>query len=192
LKKLSWIAALIVFTFVIWGATSSKALTEQQVHKMINEGFTERDNIILHKEKVDHGLVVFYGDNEINNTLGVRFMKKKLFGWEATLDRGGGGFGSLVDNIHSMFLPKMDKKSPFPLLMGLITNSEVKQIEVEYKYGGDFKKVTAETIQGKDRYMWFAFVDEPQEITTYKIIGYSSTGDLIETIEEESVILPKN
>jgi hypothetical protein len=159
---------------------------------MIDEGFSERDNIIFHKEKVEHGLVVFYGDYESSNTLGVRFMKKKLFGWEATFDRGGGGFGSLVEHIHSIFLPKMDKKSPFPILMGLITNSEVKQIEVEYKYGGDVKKVTAKTIQGKDRYIWFAFLDEPKEKTTYKIMGYSSTGDLIETIEEESVILPKN
>jgi hypothetical protein len=192
MKKLIWLVVLIVFTFLIIIATNSKTLTDQQVHKMIDEGFSESNNILFHKERVDNGLVVFYGDYEINNTLGARFMKKKLFGWEATFDRGGGGLGSPVDNISSIFFPKMDKKSPFPLLMGLITNSEIAQIEVEYKYGRDTEKVKGKTILGKDRYIWFAFVEEPKEKTIYKIMGYSSTGELLETIEEESVHLPKN
>lgn len=192
MKKLSWIAILIVFTFLIISATNSKALTDQQIYKMIDEGFSASNNILLHKEKVDHGLVVFYGEYETNNTLGVRFRKKKLFGWEATYDRGGGGFGGTLNNIHGIYLPKMDRKSPFPMLLGIITNSEIAHIEVEYKYENDVKKIKAKTIQGKDRYLWFAFVDEPRGETTYKISGYSANGNLIETTEEESIHLPKN
>jgi hypothetical protein len=76
MKKLIWRVVLIVFTFLIIIATNSKTLTDQQVHKMIDEGFSKSNNILLHKERVDNGLVVFYGDYEINNTLGARFMKK--------------------------------------------------------------------------------------------------------------------
>lgn len=192
MKKISWIAVLIVFTFLIISATNSKSLSDQQIHKIIGEEFSSKNNILIHKEKVDNGLVVFSGEYESKNSLGVRFIKKKLFGWQATFDRGGGGFGSPVDNIHSIFLPKMDKKSPFPILLGLITNSEIAQIVLEYKYGNEVKKVKAKTIQGKDRHIWFAFVDEPKGETTYKIKGYSSNGDLVETTEEESIHLPEN
>jgi hypothetical protein len=192
MKKLSGIAVLIVLTLLIISATSSKALTDQQIHKMIDEGFSESNNIILHKEKVVNGLVVFYGEYEINNSLGVRFMKKKWFGWQATYDRGAGGFGGPLNNIHGIYIPKMDKKSPFPILLGIITNSEIAQIEVEYRYKNDFKKIKAKTIQGKDRYVWFAFVDEPKRETIYKIKGYSSNGDLVETTKKESIHLPKN
>jgi hypothetical protein len=192
MKKLGWIALLIGFAVLIISATNDKVLTDQQVYKMINiEGVNESNYLILHKEKVENSLVVFYGDYKINNSLEVGFMKKKLFGWEETLDRGGGGFGIPNHNISSIFLPKMDKKSPFPLLMGL-TNGEIAKVEVEYSYRGDFKKETAKTIQGKDRYFWVAFVEEPRETTIYKIMGYSSNGELVETIEEESVHLPKD
>lgn len=40
----------------------------------------------------------------------------------------------------------MDEKSPFPILLGLITNSEIAQIVVEYKFGNEVKKVKAKTI----------------------------------------------
>jgi hypothetical protein len=191
MRKLSWIAVLIVFTILMISSTKSRDLTDQQIQKMIYEGFSESSNLLIHKEKVDHGLVVFYGEYETNNSLGVRFMKKELLGWQATFDRGGGGFGGPLNNIHGIYLPKMDKKSPFPILFGLITNSEIAHIEVEYKYGNDIKKIKAKTIQGKDRYLWFAFVDDPKVETIYKIRGYSSNGDLVETTEEESIHLPK-
>jgi hypothetical protein len=76
-------------------------------------------------------------------------MKEKWFGWQATYDRGGGGFGGPLNNIHGIYLPKMDKKSPFPILLGLITNSEIAQIEVEYIYENDIKKKKAKKFREK-------------------------------------------
>ncbi|MFD2445497.1 hypothetical protein ACFSO7_16165 [Bacillus sp. CGMCC 1.16607] len=192
MKKISWIAAFVIFILLKISVSNNKTLSDQQIHRMIDEGSSDNSNIIFHKEKVTNGLVVFYGNFKNTNSLEARFLKKRLFGWAATFDRGGGGFGSSIENIHSIYLPKMDKKSPFPMLLGMITDSKIAEIEVEYIYGGDVKKVKAKTILGKDRYIWFAFVDEAKKETTYKIKGFSSNGDLIETTEDYSVHLPTN
>lgn len=53
-------------------------------------------NNIIHKEKMENGVVVFYIPDNMNNNvdeeysaLGASFIKKTLFGWTETLDRGG-------------------------------------------------------------------------------------------------------
>lgn len=193
MKVLSLISILIVcIVLLICVVNNNKSLTEQRIHELIDEGFSKSDNILLHKEKVDNGIVVFYGDIENENTLGVRFIKKKLLNWEATYDRGGGGFGGSMESISSMYLPRYSSKSPFPLLMGLISDRKIAEIKVEYKYKGVVKEVKAKTIQGNDRYIWFAFVDEPLERTIYTINGFSKQGEMVETVEELSIPIRGN
>jgi hypothetical protein len=187
MKLFRFICILLTFMFILFACNKSKTLTEQRIHEMIDEGFSKSNNVLLHKEKVENGIVVFYGDNDVKNAFGVRFIKKTLFDWEATYDRGGGGFGSAMENIDSIYLPKYTKKSPFPLLFGIITDTNIAEIKVEYNYKGDIKEIQAKTIKDSDRYIWFAFVNEPLEHTIYTIKGYSKSRNLVETVEEVSI-----
>jgi hypothetical protein len=153
----------------------------------------ERIRTLIHQEEVPNGIVIFYvpnikGDGTAEASFEAKFIKKTITGWKATLDRGGTS-GTLDQDIYSQYLTKFDSKSPFPMLFGEITNPNIEKIMVEYQDGQKVNHV--KTIKEKGEQIWFVFVDEPKEETTYIIKGFTSSGQLIETIEEESIHLPK-
>jgi len=96
-------------------------------------------------------------------------------------------------NRRSCSAPELEEgnNSPFPILFGLIEEDSIKKIQVEYQYKGNLKEVHSKTVNAEGRYLWFAFVDEPNTEITYTIKGYSDDGDLLEAVEEVAIVLPK-
>jgi peptide methionine sulfoxide reductase MsrB len=181
------IITLILFLILILFLRSNN---DKELNAILQD---ERIRTIIHQEEVPNGIVIFYvpnikGDGTAEASFEARFIKKTITGWKATLDRGGTS-GTLDQDIYSQYLTKFDSKSPFPMLFGEITNPNIEKIMVQYQDGQKVNHV--KTIKEKGEHIWFVFVDEPKEETTYIIKGFTSSGQLIETIEEESIHLPK-
>ncbi|MBU8907486.1 hypothetical protein [Desertibacillus haloalkaliphilus] len=143
----------------------------------------ERIQLLIHQEKVDNGVVLFYVPNITGEgeDIEARLIEKTLLGWEASLFHRGGG--SSLHAIPTIFLPKMGDKS---LLFGFYPNSNIDEIKVEYKHEDVLKEVQAKAIENKERHIWFAFVKQPKVKTVYTIKGFSN-GELVETVKEESM-----
>ncbi|OIJ14251.1 hypothetical protein BKP35_07050 [Anaerobacillus arseniciselenatis] len=165
----------IVFLLLLVGCNNEKEFSE-----ILQD---ERIQLLIHQEKVDNGVVLFYVPNTTGDgeAIEARFIEKTLLGWEASLLHRGGGSSLLA--IPTIFLPKMGEKS---LLFGFHPNNAIDEIKVEYKHGGVLKEVEANTIENKERHIWFAFVEQPKVKTIYTIKGYFN-GELIETVKEESI-----
>jgi len=195
-RKIS--SSFIFISLFILLVGCSKELSDERITEMKNEGFSEGvgwsyDAPIIHKENVEDGVIAFYEQKGPTNALGAMFIEKTLFGWEATNDRVEGGLKNPRKSIRTLFAPKLEEgnNSPFPILFGLIEEDSIKEIQVEYQYKGNLKEVQGKTIHAEGRYLWFAFVDEPNTEITYIIKGYSNEGDLLETVEEVAIVLPE-
>jgi hypothetical protein len=174
---------LVLFVILIQFLRSN---SEQELNAILQD---ERIRTLIHQEEVPNGIVIFYvpnvkGDGTAEASFEARFIKKTITGWKATLDRGGTS-GTLDQDIYSQYLAKLDSQSPFPMIFGEISNPNIEKIMVEYQDGQKVNDV--KTIKEKGEHIWFAFVDKPKEETTYIIKGFSSSGQLIETIEEEAI-----
>jgi hypothetical protein len=173
LKRKSY-AIVVIFLLILVDCNK-----EQEYNEILQD---ERIDTLIHQEKMDKGVVLFYipnvkSDGELIEAM---FIEKTYFGWKASsLYRGG---GSSLQPIPTIFLPRMSGKS---LLFGFNPNENIDEIKVDYRYRNSFKEIQAKTLTNKKRHIWFAFVEEPKVETHYTIKGFSD-GNLTKTTQEES------
>ncbi|WP_349409847.1 hypothetical protein [Pseudalkalibacillus sp. SCS-8] len=177
--RMKW---FIIITIVLLGGCSN----EESFNKILQD---DRIETLVHQEEVDHGVVLFYvpaitSEEEPAARFEARFIKKTLFGWEATFDRGGTSSGVDDTKLFSQYIQGDEGDSPFPLLFGEVTDLTIKRIVIQYSDGVETE---AKTVQNNGEHFWFAFVDEPTEKMKYTITGFSEDGEVVETIEEESI-----
>ncbi|WNF35228.1 hypothetical protein RJD24_12200 [Bacillaceae bacterium IKA-2] len=146
-------------------------------------------NEILHKEVVEHGVVVFYipniksPDEEVSaSELGAIFIKKTLFGWEGTFNRGGYST-SIPENFTSKYLPQFgtENNSPFPILFGEIINPEITQMNIISDENNILHE--AKVITTGYHKIWFVFLDEEKQLD-YEVQGLSYTNEIITSISD--------
>lgn len=120
------LTSLLLGIFIFGYFNQNNDFPDQKVYDFIHEGFTNNEKtLLLHKEKVDEGMVLFYGNLSTPTYLGARFVKKRLFDWVATMDQGEiawnyEGPKEYYQGPHTYYFPLTKSKSvSFPFNHGV-------------------------------------------------------------------------
>lgn len=162
-----------------------------KIFEFIGEGTPTKDGtIVLHKEKVETGIVLFHSNRKESYNVNARFVKKNFLGWNTTNDGAYLTWGpkEIYKGPTTHFFPTTykDAKSPLPMIMGAIQEPKVKDVKITYEYGGKSKSVKATTIDKEGRHVFFAFLEKPKSQTIYKIVRYDANGKIIEKSKLEA------
>lgn len=149
-------------------------------------------NSIIHTEERENGVVVFYIEDYMNNNadedysaLGASFIKKTIFGWTETLDRGGHS-SSGSPELTSQYLYKSDDDSPFPVLYGVINNPKIKDIRIINLQNNSFFE--AEIIDNEEQRIWYYFPKKPKKDAEFEIQGLTDDGKVLTSIINSNLL----
>lgn len=137
---------------------------------------------IIHEEKTDKGVIVFY-NHPRKDDLGACFIKKKMIGWKYVYGGVQGGLKISMDEygMSWSYFPNV-YETPFPLYYGIIGNTDIKQVKiVENK-----RKIEREAkiINAGDTRIWLIYMNR-FEGSEFEIIGVSSDGKEISKVKED-------
>lgn len=144
--------------------------------------------IILHKEELQYGALVFYlpdfrSSTEAESQLGLEYIEETERGWE--LNYKGGMYSSGIEElVYFEFFPDdNDITSPLPLFYGEIKSSEIEEVLVinlnsENQYKAKIINLDKKPGMKNDMRVWFVTVDETHR-SNFKIKGIGNTGDVI-------------
>jgi hypothetical protein len=143
-------------------------------------------NNIIHTEKLDNGVIVFYLPDNMKNKadeeatgLSASFIKKTHFGWLETFDRGGHSSSEKLE-LTSQYLYKSDDKSPFPMLFGVINNPKIKEIKIINSENSN--PIQAKIIDNEEQRIWYSFLNQQKEDAEFEIQGLTDDGEILTSI----------
>lgn len=143
-------------------------------------------NNIIHTEKLENGVVVFYIPDDMNNntdeetSLSASFIKKTNFGWTETFDIGGHSSSGKPD-LTSQYLYKSDEKSPFPMLFGAINNLKIQDIKV-INSKQNSNPIQAIIIDNEKQRIWYALLNQQNNDIEFEIRGLTDDGEIVTSI----------
>jgi hypothetical protein len=182
-----------ILTFSILIILLSGCSSDKGYLKIVNK---KGDKNIIHTVKAKNGVVVFYIPDNMNNSpdeeyssLSASFIKKTIFGWKETLDRGGHSLSGKQE-LTSQYLYKSDDKSPFPMLYGVINNPKIKNIRIIILQNNT--PIKGKIINNKEQRIWYSFLNQPNKVTKFEIQGLTDDGEILTSIFNDDLLLSNN
>ncbi len=138
---------------------------------------------IIHQEKVEHGVVVFFtqqtNKEERYTQIHALFIQRTQDGWMETFDRGSHSFLE-KEELSQQLLSPSTEESPFPLVFGKIINPEIAEVIVSRGESEQKYPVEIITTENGERY-WFSFVDVDPDML-FEIYGLTEEGQPVYSI----------
>lgn len=143
--------------------------------------------LILHKEEVQNGILVFYipdthGNSGVESKIGVGYLKKTPFGWEMSY-KGGAYSTGIEQAIHYEFLPDdKNENTPLPMFYGDIKEPDIKQVFVVDLKNGTEKQAKIISVDKKadmtsEFDIWYVLIDTFQG-PNYEIKAITEDGEV--------------
>ena len=128
-------------------------------------------NLMIHQEKVQNGVVIFFKSDVGNEySLNSGFVKQGLFGWKWVW---GGGFSGY----SGQYFPS-DVGTPFPLLFGEIKSQGIEQVKI---FDKEHKETKVAKVVGTDNNrIWFLFLDK-SDGPDFEIVNLSNKGEVLDS-----------
>lgn len=192
MKRIIILSISLLFLF----AGCSSSYEHQVKGKTIEEIFLKDESLrktdIIHKEKVDGGILVFYipflpSHSEFESKLGFVFAEKNLWGWTVSNKRGMYVSGERSDIIFECIPAKYGR--PFPLYFGEIMEPSITKVIVSDENKGaealgTIVQVRKFTNNNRAIRIWFALTEISPGPST-KIKGLNSENNVVVTLETE-------
>ena len=187
MRKITIIIFLII-AFLFSGCSSKQITKGNTLDEAISKSDRLNRSIILHKEVLNDGVLVFHipdikGD-QAESRLGAEFVRKVLTGWEVSY-KGGTYSSSVKQPLYGQYFPE---DSPYPMVYGEIKDSKINKVAVK-EPGSKLKKqariIYVKQMPGMERdiVLWYVFLDKIKG-TRLDIEGMAANGRVIFTLSE--------
>lgn len=170
-KRLLLITTIVVFLGLVGGGYFIQVNKGARTVEMAIEQSGRHVSAMIHQEKIEEGVVVFFKRNISNGgyTIDSGYVKKSLFGWKWV---SGGGFSGYNGQYFQSI-----SGTPFPLIFGEIKNQGIEGVKLNDKEHNETK--VAKIVGTDKNRVWFMFLNK-SDGPEFDIVSSSNTGEVLD------------